>query len=126
MSWQRRHGQWVDIWPMVTITDRRGNRIKRVDMTAEPIRIKAAIIPERSTRAEIPGQQEVNVSTMIVDAGLKDVGLWSTVRCDGIYYDIVAPPSYHYGTRATRHWSIPLRARPAQGAGPGESVVPSG
>lgn len=73
---------------------------------------RAAFIPQRSARAELPGQQQINITRMLVNADMPDVDLWSRVEWDGKMWDFVTPPSLHYGSRRTRHWSVDLRERP--------------
>jgi hypothetical protein len=111
VSFQRRRGETARIWKMVLTTDTRGNEVYVADPTS-PHEVRAAFIPQRSSRAEVPGQQQINVIRMIVDHSLADVGLWSRVEYQGREWDVVTPPSYHHGTRRTRHWSIDLRERP--------------
>lgn len=98
---------------MVETEDRRGNKNLAADLTAEPYHVTAAFIPQRSARAEVPGQQQINVYTMIVSADLADVGLWSIVRWRGELWDVVTPAAYHHGTRHTRHYSLDIRQRPS-------------
>lgn len=123
-SIQRRRGEWVEFWHEVTSTDRRGNRQQVTDDPTTPpdIRVRAALIPDRSSRAEVPGQLEVEMLTCIVQADLANVGVYSRARARGRWYDIAAPPLLHPGSRHTRHWTVSLRYRPAVGAGPGEQV----
>ena len=112
MSWQRRRrGQPATVYATSMTEDARGNHVVRVDMD-RPIPVTAAFIPQRSSRAEVAGQQEIDVTRMIVAADLPDVGLWSMVEWRGEMWDVAAPPAYHHGTRLTRHWSIDLRRRP--------------
>lgn len=54
----------------------------------------------------------INVVRMLIDPETADVDLWSRVRVAGSEWDVVTPPSLHYGSRKTRHWSIDLRERP--------------
>ena len=91
--------------------DNRGNEVMGVDME-DGIEVVGAFIPQRSARAEVPGQAEINVTRMIVRHDIPNVGLWSRVLWNGRYWDVVTPPAYHHGTRHTRHWSIDLRERP--------------
>lgn len=127
MSYQRQHGQVAKIWPQAVHVDRRGNRTVSVDMDANPLIERVAIVPDRASRAEVPGQQSVNVVQMVVDPNLKDVGLWSRVFVQGSWWDVSGPPAYHHGSsRHTRHWTIPLRRRPTPGAGDGEEDLTSG
>lgn len=108
---QRRRGQPVIIYKTHTITDNRLNKVKVANMD-DPIPTRAWVIPQRSARAEVPGQVQIDVTRIGVDAGLPDVDLWSRVEWMGSQWDIVSPPAFHNGTRHTRHWTIDLRKRP--------------
>ena len=113
MSWQRRRGQSAEIWKSASVLDDRGHSIVMADADG-PHEVNAVFIPQRSARAEVPGQQQINVYRMILDANLTDVDLWSRVDWDGKTWDVVTPPAYHHGvTRHTRHWSIDIRQRPS-------------
>jgi hypothetical protein len=111
MSWQRRRGREAKIWKQKAVIDNRGNTLMVADADG-PYVVTVAQVPERSARAEVPGQAEINVIRIIVDPEIPDVGLWSRVELDGRVWDVVSPPGFHHGTRTTRHWSINLRERP--------------
>lgn len=111
MSHQRRRGQPVVIYPEHNTIDRRGNHVLMVDMD-NPIHTKAVTIPQRSAKAEVPGQAVIDVTRLIVGADLGTIGLQSQVEWQGEMWDVVTPPAYHHGTRHTRHWSIDIRRRP--------------
>jgi hypothetical protein len=111
VSVQRRRGVQVTLFPRKLITDTRGNEVLTIDLE-NPVVVTAAAIPQRSARAEIPGQQEIEIVRLIVTADLPDVGLWGGALYDGREWDIAAPPAYHHGTRRTRHFSIDIRKRP--------------
>lgn len=108
---RRRRGQSATVFRQQETRDNRGNKVILVDRE-NPIQVKAAFIPQRSSKAEVPGQVEIDLTKMIVAADLPDVGLWSRVVWRGTEWDVVAPPAYHHGTRHTRHWSIDIRERP--------------
>lgn len=111
MTYQRRRGLPATIYRSKTVPDSRGNMRKVVDED-NPHEIKAWIMPERSARAEVPGDQQINVMRIGTKWDLADVDLWSHVHFLGRNWDVVEPPAYHYGaSRATRHWSIVLRER---------------
>lgn len=110
-SAQRRRGETAVIYPTKEILDNRGNAVRVTD-DANPITTRAAFIPQRSARAEVPGQTQINVTRMIVTHELPNVDLWSRVEAQGRVWDVVTPPAYHHGTRHTRHWSVDLRERP--------------
>lgn len=111
-SMQRRRGVEATIWKSRYHIDNRGNEILVADADG-PHHVRCALIPQRSARAEIPGQQQINITRMIVDANLEGVELWSRVEMLGKVWDIVTPPAYHHGERRTRHWSIDVRERPS-------------
>ncbi|MFE9254039.1 phage head-tail adapter protein [Streptomyces sp. NPDC006879] len=110
-SLQRRRGVSAKVWKTVEHIDSRGNKVLVAD-PAGPIEVRCALIPQRSSKAEVPGQQQINITRMIVDADMPGVTLWSRVEVLGTQWDIVTPPAYHHGTRKTRHWSIDIRERP--------------
>jgi hypothetical protein len=112
VSYQRRRkGQPVTIYPTKEITDSRGNKTRVWDPD-NPIHTRAAVIPGRSSRAEVPGQQAIHVTTLIITHELPGVDLWSRVDYLGQVWDVVTPPAFHYGSRNVRHWSINIRERP--------------
>lgn len=111
MSVQRRRGQPATIWKTRTEVDNRGNKVV-VAHNDGPHQVTAVFIPQRSSKAEVPGQTQINVTRMIVDPDLPDVTLWSRVEWNGSEWDVVTPPAYHHGTRHNRHWSIDIRERP--------------
>ncbi len=111
---QRRRGQPLTIWRTIEQTDNRGNKVKLAD-EANPWTVKAWTIPQRSAKAEVPGQQKINVIRIGVHADLTGVELWSRVKYLGRTWDVVTPPAYHHGSRHVRHWSIDIRERPNDG-----------
>jgi hypothetical protein len=110
-SMQRRRGEEAVIYPTVIRTDNRGTAIKVAD-DSNPITVRAVFIPQRSAKAEVPGQTIINITRMIVTHDVAGVDLWSKVEAQGKVWDVVTPPAYRHGTRHTRHWSIDLRERP--------------
>lgn len=111
-SQQRRRGQTVLVYKSKQITDARGDKVQIVDMTA-PYEVTVVMIPQRSSRAELPGQQDLDVTRMIVDADLDGVDSWSRVLWNGVMWDVVVPPAYHHGSKHVRHWSMDIRRRPS-------------
>lgn len=110
-SIQRRRGKTIKVWKTKIVKDGRGNDVITPD-PANPHIVRAAAIPQRSSKAEVPGQQQINITRLIIDHELGDVNLWSRVEYDGREWDIAAPPAYHHGTPRVRHWSIDIRERP--------------
>lgn len=121
MTRQRRRGLPITFERTVKTTDARGNIVKSSDRSVE-YATTCAFIPERSTRAEVPGQQIIDVATVIVEADIPNVDLWSKVRVRGGVWDIVTPPQYHHGTRRVRHWTMEVRRRPDGMVGDGSGV----
>ena len=111
MTYQRRRGIPATVWRSKKDTDSRGNVHKVVDEDS-PHEITVWIYPQRSAKAEVPGQQIINVIRIGLAADLDGVDLYSRVNFMGKTWDVVTPPAYHHGTRHTRHWSIDLRERP--------------
>lgn len=115
MSHQRRRGQPAIVYPTKVITDSRGNRVEMADMD-NPIPVTAVFSPQRSSRAELPGQQDIDITRMIVGTevpGIDAIDSWSRVFWNGSMWDVVVPPAYHHGTRHTRHYTIDIRRRPS-------------
>lgn len=110
-SVQRKRGVLATVWRTEAQTDNRGN-VTQVPVLANPHQVRAVFIPQRSSRAEVPGQMEINVTRMIISHDLEGVDLWSRVEAMGKTWDVVTPPAYHHGTKHVRHWSIDLRERP--------------
>lgn len=112
MSYQRkRSGVDVKIWRTQLTEDRRGNQTI-APFPDDPLLERVAVIPDRSSRAEVPGQQSISVYKILVDPDI-DVSLWARVEWADELWDVIAPPEYHHGTkRHTRHWTIGIRRRP--------------
>ena len=114
---RRRTGHDIKVYARTLHTDRRGNPQYIANDVTPAWEGRGWIIPDRSQRAEVGGQQEITVYTL----GIKDlpeitegaVGLWSYVEWQGKLWDIIQPPLFHYGVkRHTRHWTISIRKRP--------------
>jgi hypothetical protein len=99
------------VFRLVEVTDNRGNTTLRCD-TENPTKVRAAFIPQRGSKAEVPGQQLINIYRMLVDADTPDVDVWNEVEWNGKRWDVAAPPQYHHGTRRNRHISVDIRERP--------------
>jgi len=130
VSRQRKRGREFKFYPQVETRDARGNIVHRPDMD-HPIKVRGTTTPQRSARAEVPGQVGIDVMSILVDVRtspvyedtygetypgrdpVEGISLWSLVKIDGREWDVVAPPGLHWGTRHTRHWSIDVRARPS-------------
>lgn len=112
-SLQRRRGIPVRFHKVVLYTDTRGNETQ---MPSEDfIEVRAASVPERASKAEVPGQLEIDVRRLVTYSDLPNVTLFSRVFMEGTWWDIVSPVEMHYGTRQTRHWSVLVKHRPDDG-----------
>ena len=110
MTYQRRRGMTAIIWRTETQVDGRGN--KQHVPVRDPKPVKVWQMPERGARAEVPGQQKINVVRLGIPWS-ENVSLWGRVEFNGGIWDVASPPEYHYGTRHTRHQSINIRQRPS-------------
>lgn len=100
------------VWRANELQDARGNTQRVADGT-DKFTVRCAVIPQRSARAEVAGQVEINVVRILVDPKwFSDISLWGRVELLGTVWDIVTPPSYHHGPRGVEHVSLDLRARP--------------
>lgn len=107
---RRRSGIPARVYMTTESTDSRGNVHRHVDLNS-PTDVQVWVFPQRSAKAEVPGQQHINV-IRIGTRVLTGVDLWSRVDMLGKSWDVVTPPAYHHGTRSVRHWSLDIRERP--------------
>lgn len=103
--------QWATIYRAIPVEDHRGNTTVQPTYDS-PHQVRASVVPDRSARAEVPGEMEIDVITLRVPPDLADVNLRSRVLWDGDAWDLVAPPSDRVGTRHTRHTTLTMRKRP--------------
>lgn len=109
---QRRRGEEILVFRSGVRTDNRGNETIG-PIPANPHKVRVSVQPLRGSRAEVPGQQEINIYTIQAPPDLQGVDLWSQIeRSDGSRWDVVAPPVLRTGTRHTRHWTMDIRHRP--------------
>jgi hypothetical protein len=112
MTYQRRRGIPATFYPIIKQTDNRGNEVKVVD-DANPIPATIWVKPERGAKAEVTGQQTINVVRIGTSYDLPGVELRSRVEFQGKKWDVVSPPSHSEGTRRhTRHMEMDVRERP--------------
>lgn len=114
MTYQRRqNGMPATFYPVMRVTDNRGNE-RVVHDPDNPVSTEVWIFPQRSAKAEVTGQQQVNVVRLGFRYELAGIELGSRVEFMGRMWDVAAPPSYHHGAkRHTRHWSVDIRERPS-------------
>jgi hypothetical protein len=113
VTYQRRRGIPAQIWKSLPIVDSRLNTQQVADADG-PHEVRVWIYPQRSAKAEVPGQQKINVNRIGCSPDLEGVDLWSKVVMLGKTWDVVSPPALHIGSsRHTRHWSIDVRERPS-------------
>lgn len=113
MSMQRRRGREVEFFGTVERTSRRGDTVK-VPSDAAAWVTRCSESAERSSRAELPGQQGIDVITIRVSAA-RDVALFDRARYRNLWWDVVAPPSVRNGSRHVQHQTVLLRRRPDSG-----------
>lgn len=112
MTYQRRrNGLPAVVYPIIKSTDNRGNEVKVHDPD-NPVETKVWIYPQRSSKAEVTGQQTINVVKLGCPADVP-IALGARVVFNDREWDVVGPPAYHYGAkRHTRHYSFDVRERP--------------
>lgn len=113
MTYQRkRKGTTATFYPVVKLTDNRGNQ-RKMHNEATPIVRKVWVIPQRGAKAEVTGQQTINVVRVGVSADVPDLGINARVEFDGKVWDVVSPPAFRSGGgRHTSHYMMDLRERP--------------
>jgi len=113
VTYQRtRLGTTAIFFPVVKRIDNRGNERKMHDET-DPIVRTVWQVPQRGAKAEVTGQQTINVVRIGVSADVPDLGLNARVQFDGKMWDIVSPPAIRHGaSRHTRHYMMDVRERP--------------
>lgn len=102
----------IEIWPTVERTNRRGDVVRGADVDAEPFVTYGSVSALRSQRAEVPGQQEVDIVRIAFNAPIPGLDTTSRVRIGESLYDVVTPPSKRHGSRHVQHWTVDLRRRP--------------
>jgi len=118
-SWQRKRGKSVTFFPRKLIIDQRGNEVYTTD-TENSITVTYTENWLRSSQAEVPGQQTIDIRRITVPATLPYdyVTVWArctfpgSTETDSNVWDVDAPPALHYGTSQTRHWTVQIRRRP--------------
>lgn len=113
MTYQRRRkGIDAIFYPTKKVIDNRGNERKVHDET-NPIAAKIWIFPQRGAKAEVTGQQTINVVKIGTSANVEGVALNSRVEFNGQVWDVVSPPAHRVGGgRHTGHYSMDVRERP--------------
>lgn len=113
MTYQRRrNGLSATFYPIVKRFDNRGNE-RKVHDEDNPVETKVWIFPQRGAKAEVTGQQTINVIKIGCTADLTDIALGSRVVFLDKEWDVVSPPALHWGARRhTRHWAMDVRERP--------------
>lgn len=114
-SVQRRRGEVAEFYAVVEVVDKRGDRVVVAEDVPRYVE-RVACYPERSSRAEVPGQQQINAVVLIVKSDLVGVNVFSRVFFRGVWWDVVQPPAKRNGYRV-RHWSVLIRERPDSDGG---------
>jgi hypothetical protein len=109
MSRQRKRGHTLIVYPAVASTDARGHTVWVADMD-HPVPIRGAVRPDRSSRMEVPGQQQIRRAFLTCDLDAP-VRMWARLSWDGLMWDVAAPPDRHYGPRATAHLTVAIKER---------------
>lgn len=111
MSYQRKHGAAVIFYPQKLVTDADGVPTLVADMDSPSIPTKAAVIPDRAQRAEVPGQQVVNIVRLLVKR-MPGLGPWARAEFWGRMWDVTVPPEERQNVpRPNRHMVVEVRER---------------
>lgn len=96
------------VYPIVTVTNRRGNKVEIISET--PVEIKVTIKEDRSSDAELPGQ--VSARVLLCQTREAPAGSWGRVEYDGEEWDFAIPPYRSPGmSKSTQHVEFTLRSR---------------
>lgn len=80
---------------------------------ANPQRVRMGITADRTSRAEVRGNVEIEVYEIRLPASLKGVGPGAVVIWDDSEWDVVAPPQLRpTRTHSVRHQTVQIRRRP--------------
>lgn len=111
-TWQRRRGQKAYLYERIQRTSTRGNITWEPDINGPTQAVRVAESHDRSSQAELVGQQVIEVRQLIIKTHLTNPQVWGMVFFDGQWWDIESPPAYRHGTRHTRHWTVKIARRP--------------
>ena len=120
MTYQRRRGLPATVWCTKLVQDNRGNDVVVIDDGCSH-EVIVWHYPQRSSRAEVPGQVEINATRIGMDMvdldgePIENLTIHSRVDFLEGTWELVVPPQYHHGTRHTRHWSLTIKQRPPHG-----------
>ena len=118
MTVQRRRGEEAVIVTAVLEEDNRGNSFERPTLTSPRFKTRVWEYADRSSKAEVPGQMEIDLVKIGLSATnplASKISTTSRVYWKGHWWDVAAPAAYHPGPRQTRHISLSLRRRPDDG-----------
>lgn len=113
MTYQRkRNGTPATFYPILKAIDNRGNERKVHDPDNSFERMVWQV-PQRGAKAEVTGQQTINVVKIGCSTDVPGVELNSRVEFNGKKWDVVSPPAFHVGAgRHTAHYTMDVRERP--------------
>lgn len=102
----------VTFYPRTQQTNRRGEDQWAPDWS-NPQRIRMGVSVDRTSRAEVRGNVEIEVYNARIPAHLQGVGPGAVLEWDGSNWDIVAPPMMRpTRTHSVRHQTVQIRRRP--------------
>lgn len=106
----------LDVYPEVTVTNKRGDHIKVPSDT--PVKVRVSMARDRNASAELPGQVDVKIIRCM--AREAPLGTWARIVYNGEEWDLAAPPHTGIGvSRQTRSVSFTIRSRNDAPAGNG-------
>ena len=115
---QRRRGEPVTIALAIDRVDLRGNVVRMPTKTSPRVKARAWQYSDRSSKAEVPGQMDIDVIRLGVesrDPNFELMDIFARIQWQGHWWDLVAPPTHQTGVRQTRHKTLTARRRPDDG-----------
>ena len=107
----------VTFYPRAQMKNSRGESQWAPDRSA-PQRVRMGITADRTSRAEVRGNVEIEVYEVRLPFRLRGVGPGAVVVWDGSEWDVAAPPLLRpTRTHSTRHITVQIRRRPFSGGG---------
>lgn len=102
----------VTFFPRTQQTNSRGESQWAPDRTS-PQRVRMGLTADRTSRAEVRGNVEIEVYEVRLPFKLEGVGPGAVVLWDGSEWDIAAPPMLRPSrTHSVRHITVQIRRRP--------------
>lgn len=102
----------ITVFPRTQQANRRGEEQWFPNWDA-PVKTRMGITVDRTSRAEVRGNVEIEVYQIRIPASIQGVGPGATILWDDAEWDVVAPPMVRpTRTHSVRHQTVQIRRRP--------------